>query len=363
MARRRYQSPRPVIHGRWWTLLVRTDRISQETVTRQRVRINLCPAELPEREAKRLAAEYLGVSNHQPIGAALNFKQYVEETYMTTVMPALAKGTRDAYTSILRHHLLPVFGASALRDLTHLRLQSYMMTLPDSLSLETRQKIRNTVSGVMASAVRYGFIASNPAIGLQLKPGESGSYKPKPYLTPAQFAEVVAGMREPYATLCHFLIHTGLRITEAAALQWRHVGRDYVTIERRWYRGEMGQPKSRCSNATISVPESAIERLRALGVRGPNDLVFAPPCGRPMNERNTLIRFVRPAAIVAGYPFVTWRTFRISYAVWLRMAGADVKDAQGQMRHARASTTQNIYQQFVPAAQRRAVDRLGEWIQ
>jgi len=40
------------------------------------------------------------------------------------------------------------------------------------------------------------------------------------------------------------------------------------------------------------------------------------------------------------------------------MAGADVKDAQAQMRHARASTTMDIYQQFVPESQRRAVDRL-----
>jgi hypothetical protein len=40
------------------------------------------------------------------------------------------------------------------------------------------------------------------------------------------------------------------------------------------------------------------------------------------------------------------------------MVGADVKDAQAQMRHSRASTTLDIYQQFVPASQRQAVDRL-----
>jgi len=40
------------------------------------------------------------------------------------------------------------------------------------------------------------------------------------------------------------------------------------------------------------------------------------------------------------------------------MAGADVKDAQAQMRHSRASTTLDIYQQFVPESQRRVVDKL-----
>jgi hypothetical protein len=41
------------------------------------------------------------------------------------------------------------------------------------------------------------------------------------------------------------------------------------------------------------------------------------------------------------------------------LAGADVKDAQAQMRHSRASTTLDIYQQFVPESQQRVVDKLS----
>jgi len=52
------------------------------------------------------------------------------------------------------------------------------------------------------------------------------------------------------------------------------------------------------------------------------------------------------------------RCLRTSHATWLKMAGADVKDAQAQMRHSRASTTLDIYQQFTPESQRRPVDRL-----
>ena len=40
--------------------------------------------------------------------------------------------------------------------------------------------------------------------------------------------------------------------------------------------------------------------------------------------------------------------------------GADVKDAQAQMRHSRASTTLlDIYQQFVPESQQRIVEKLS----
>ena len=59
----------------------------------------------------------------------------------------------------------------------------------------------------------------------------------------------------------------------------------------------------------------------------------------------------RTRGVIANY-------LRRSFATWLKMAGADVKDAQGLMRHARASTTLDVYQQFVPASQRRVIDGL-----
>ena len=55
---------------------------------------------------------------------------------------------------------------------------------------------------------------------------------------------------------------------------------------------------------------------------------------------------------------MNWQVFRRTFATWLKMAGADVRDAQNLMRHSRVQTTLEIYQQFVPDSQRRAVDKL-----
>jgi integrase len=77
-----------------------------------------------------------------------------------------------------------------------------------------------------------------------------------------------------------------------------------------------------------------------------------------MRDNNILVRFIKPAGRKLGIGFVNWRCLRTSHATWLKMAGADVKDAQAQMRHSRASTTLDIYQQFVPSSQRRAIDKL-----
>ena len=70
-----------------------------------------------------------------------------------------------------------------------------------------------------------------------------------------------------------------------------------------------------------------------------------------MRDNNILSRFIKPAARLIGLPFVNWRCLRTSHATWLKMSGADVKDAQAQLRHSRASTTLDIYQQFVPFSQ------------
>ena len=48
---------------------------------------------------------------------------------------------------------------------------------------------------------------------------------------------------------------------------------------------------------------------------------------------------------------------------WLQQAGVDVKDAQGLLRHSRASTTMDIYQQLVPESQRQAVVKLTALVQ
>jgi integrase len=78
-----------------------------------------------------------------------------------------------------------------------------------------------------------------------------------------------------------------------------------------------------------------------------------------MRDNNVLIRFIKPAAKKLGIPWLNWQALRRSHATWLKLAGADVKDAQAQMRHARASTTLDIYQQFVPESQRKAIDKVG----
>src|SRR5437763_6174353 len=81
--------------------------------------------------------------------------------------------------------------------------------------------------------------------------------------------------------------------------------------------------------------------------------------GAPLSDGNVLRHHLRPAAIKLGLDpkKATWRSLRTSCTTWMVEAGANPKDVQGQMRHARISTTMDIYAQYVPESQRRAIER------
>jgi integrase len=211
-------------------------------------------------------------------------------------------------------------------------------------------------------------------LGLFPKKGK----RSKPYVTPEQFAGLLAMIQEPYATMVYVAVYTGLRASELVGLRWRNVHEDSITVDERCCRGDWGAPKSEASNATVAVNAAVIERIQALkslvvevkagcAVRkytavksaGPDDLVFQSLSkGAPMRDNNILVRHIKPAAKPLGIPWVNWQVLRRSFATWLKLSGADVKDAQALMRHSRASTTLDIYQQHVPESQRRAVDKL-----
>jgi len=261
-----------------------------------------------------------------------------------------------------------------------LTIQRYCSGMATSeLSHASRDKIRDVLSGVLTSALQYGLLVSNPVENVRMPAERRGRRTSKPFLYPHQFEELISHVPEPYSSMLFVTIYTGLRVSELAGLRWNDVHQDSITIDERFCRGDWGAPKSDASNATIAVNRCVIERIhrlklltvevragravrkyRVVKADGPNDLVFqSVKDGSPLRDNNILCRFIKPAAREMGLPWVNWRSLRTSHATWLKMAGADVKDAQAQLRHAHASTTQDIYQQFVPESQQRAVEKLS----
>jgi len=107
----------------------------------------------------------------------------------------------------------------------------------------------------------------------------------------------------------------------------------------------------------------ATQRYKAVKSAGPDDLVFqSVKKGVPIRDNNVLVRHIKPAGRKLGIGWVNWQVLRRSCATWLDMAQVTVKDAQGLMRHSRASTTQDLYQQVVPESQRKAARQLTAFV-
>ena len=260
-----------------------------------------------------------------------------------------------------------------LNDFQRIRDATRPQRVPDAVNLAPNLACKHRLSRGEEPEIANQFVQN-----VRMPAEKRGKRRTKPYLTPQQVDELMQLIPEPYATMVYVAVYTGLRVSELVGLKWGDIHEDAVTIDERYCRGDWGAPKSECSNATIGVNPlviTRIHRLRRLTVNvragravrkyrivrseEPDDLVFqSVRTGQPMRDGNILRRFIKPAARSIGLGWVNWRSLRTSHAVWLKMAGADVKDAQGQMRHAQASTTLNIYQQFVPETQRQVVNKL-----
>jgi integrase len=386
MARRRFQDPRPRRRGKWWTIQVRRDDFVGGQLKRKKTRVRIAPATVSEREVRKIAAEYLRPQNQglELIGSATNFTEYVGNTYKPLLMPLMAKTTQERTRGVIANYLVPEFGKLALRDLSPLTLQRYFSGLAVSpLSHESKDKIRDVLSSILGSAVQYGLLVKNPVEGIRLPAERRGKRKSKPHVTPEQFEELLKLIPEPYASMVFVAVWTGLRISELIGLKWEDVGADSLTIDERCCRGDWDAPKSEASNATIGVEPCVIERIHrlkqltvdvkaGLAVRHykvvksdrPEDLVFqSVKTGVPMRDNNILSRHIKPAARKLGLPWINWRCLRTSHATWMVEAGANPKDVQGQMRHSRISTTMDIYAQFVPESQRRALAKMSAMVE
>ena len=385
MARRRFQDPTPMRRGKWWIIQIRRDEFAGEKHKRSNKRVRLAPANMPEREVQKIAAEYLRPFNQglECIGSATNFSHYVANTYIPVAMPLMAKTTQQRSKGVITNYLIPAFGELCLRDLTPLTVQRYFSGLAGSaLAHESCDKVRDVLSAILGSAVQYGLLVKNPVVGLRMPAQKRGKCRTKPHLTPEQFEQLVNAIAEPYATMLYVGVWTGLRVSELIGLRWEDVHADSLTVDERCCRGDWGAPKSEASNATIGVEPCVLQRIHALKLRtvavragtavrrykliksdGPDALVFqSVRDGKPMRDNNILSRHIKPAARLLGLGWVNWRCLRTSHATWMIESGANPKDVQGQMRHSRISTTMDIYAQFVPESQRRALGKMSAMV-
>jgi integrase len=270
--------------------------------------------------------------------------------------------TREEYDRMLEAYALKFFPAGVrLTEITPRRMAEFVAWLCDPAKQEGRdlgdQTVRNIVTPLracLATAVREGLIRSNPARDVDLPH--------RPTAEDSEDQEVRAMSREELSTLLAlfpdrwraffwFLAATGLRISEAIALQWRHLELDgstpHVKVRRALVKGRMGPPKSKYGKREVPLDHALVlalrERRRETEWGRDEDPVFAAANGSPLMPSNVFRRVLQPAREEACLEWVGFHAFRHTCATLLFAEGRNAVQVQRWLGHHSAAFTLTTY--------------------
>jgi integrase len=211
------------------------------------------------------------------------------------------------------------------------------------LSDATVRRILSPVRACLRMAVDEGLIRNNPAdkAALPHRPQlEDEEAEDVRVLTREQLAIFLRVVHPKFELLFRTLAATGLRISEAIALEWRYVELDgsgpHVKVRQARVRGKLGPPKSKYGRRDVPLPAelvSALRRHRANGSGQDRDPVFMATNGQPLRQENVRNRHLRPAAEEAGAPWAGFHAFRHTCASMLFERGANAVQVQRWLGH------------------------------
>lgn len=317
------------------------------------------------RQAQALLELRLRPLNHGPHRpqSTMRLSEFITNEWMNIVLPTFKLSTQRGYRMVLEGHLLPYWGSWRLCDVTKLDVQQFVAEkFRQGLAWQTVRNAWIVLSGILGSAVEYGYLAVNPARGVKFPP-QAPRKEPR-VLSADAFSRLLAHLREPYKTMVALGALTGLRVGELLALHWRALDLASGTIRvcESVFQGQFQRPKSERSIRTIPIGPIArwlLESHRERSIRrGPEELVFPNRRAGPYRDTSLLEQVLKPAAKAAEIGHVTWHQLRHVHASILHDLGAPAKVAQQQLGHARVETTLSIYTHAIPETHRRAVEDL-----
>lgn len=242
------------------------------------------------------------------------------------------------------------------------------------LGADRIRRVHSMIRRAYVHAVRWGWVARNPAVDASPPPAPRPAPKPP---TAGDVAKLIAAADGELVTWLRLEAVLGARLGEMCALQWGDVDlvAGQLTI-RRAIAVVTGGTEAKTTKTdrerTVALDAGTVALLRAhrrecaerslvLGEPLAADAyVFARDAAgmRPWRP-DSFSRMVRKLRRAHGLEHVQLRALRHFMITQLLAAGVDVRTVAGRAGHARASTTLDVYAAFVPATDRTAADLLG----
>lgn len=249
---------------------------------------------------------------------------------------------------VFNGHILPAFGDRQLAEIDTPMIEAWLAgKKSDGLSWWTREGLCGVLSSIFATAKEWKlWTGDNPATGVRIgRKTEVRDPSKKRPITDEQIQAILAAVSERtrFIVLIAYLI--GLRISEIMGLRWSDVDFEAatLTVNRRWYRGDLDLPKNAPSERTRGLGCLVAEFARRYpGPHKRDEYVFVGEDGlTPADERDILRYELRPALkrLKLWYPGFGWHQFRRNEITWRRRCGATAMETQKGAGHSRMDTT------------------------
>ena len=301
-----------------------------------------------------------------------------EQDYLAGIKPR----TQEAYRSIIKNHLQPELGAARLDILNAHTIQHFYNGLrKNGLSPKTIKNIHGVLHEALQQAVMIGYLRVNPSEPCALPRVVKKDIKPLDDDAIRRFLEAVQGHR--FELLYLVTLFTGLRKGEVLGLAWDRVDFDKGTllIDRQLQRAKDETGERRYSLVSlkndrwrrITPADFVMELLRRQRSRqaewrlraGPawedSGLVFTDELGKHLSPYTVYNNYKRLVALI-GRPDARVHDLRHSYAVAAIKSGDDIKTVQGNLGHATAAFTLDVYGHVTDQMKRDSAERMQKFI-
>jgi len=263
----------------------------------------------------------------------------------TTITDGFSYSTAAGYRSYLNRHIKPKWGSVSLVAVKPLEVTEWLKSL--ALSPKTRGQVKALLHLLFEKAMLWGLIEvqRNPIELVKVK-GSSRRQKKPQILSPEQFQELVAALKEPYKTMAIVAMCTGMRISEVLALRWEHL--DFkagaMLVQQGVVNGRIGKVKTEASHDEIPLdPAFADVLLKWKGDRSVG-LVFPSHVTGGCYYAGIIQRqILKPKGEGIGITGLGWHSLRHTYRSLLDETGAPIGVQQKLMRHSNVATTMNVY--------------------
>ena len=279
----------------------------------------------------------------------------------------------------------PPLGAVKLDTLTTPTIQSFYNAMSHhdgdkpGLSAKSIKNVHGILHKALQQAVTVGYLRFNPADACTLPRVERKELKPLDETDTARFIEAVKGHR--YETLFLVTLFTGMREGEVLGLTWDCVdfkrgtltvnkqlqktttgGSVYTLVPTKNGKGRVVAPAPFVMGLLQTQRKRQLEwRLKAGPMWEDSGLVFTDEAGRHLCHHTVYQNYKRVVASI-GIPSARFHDLRHSFAVASIRAGDDIKTVQGNLGHATAAFTLDVYGHVTDQMKQASAARMEQYI-